>query len=92
MNSPDNALITLKLRCEDNYLDIQEGSEIWTQAQVIEMRGGVAWYEPQKMRENFVLNANDVSALTQLANQGNNLAKLGWNLPNPETWEGIQWV
>jgi len=46
---------------------------------------------PQKMMENFVLNSDDVAALTQFANQGDNLTKLGWNLSEPETWEGVQW-
>jgi hypothetical protein len=44
------------------------------------------------MRDDFVLNANDVAVLTQFANQGNNLSKLGWDLSMSETWAGIQWV
>jgi hypothetical protein len=49
-------------------------------------------YERQKMRENIALNADDIATLTAFANQGDNLAKLGWDLLHLETWEGIYWA
>ena len=86
-------LIDPVFRCERNYLDIHDGSELWTQIQTfIERDGTAADFDHQKMKENFVLNASDVATLAQFANQGDNLSKLGWNLSRPETWQGIQWI
>ena len=81
------------LRCEGNYLDIQEDSSLWIQIQTLKNSAvTLASYELQKMKQNFVLNSDEVDALTQFANQNDNLTKLGWNLSNPETWSGIQWI
>ena len=89
--SASSALVVL--RCEQNYLDIQEDSELWTQIQTIEGRtAALVSYAPQKMKDDFVLSAEDVAILTQFANQDDNLTKLGWNLSEPETWEGVQWL
>jgi hypothetical protein len=64
-----------------------------TQINAIKARESVLVnYVPQKIRENFVLNASDVAVLTQFARQGDNLSKLGWDLSRPETWRGIQWL
>ena len=80
------------LRCEHNYLDIQDGSAALMFIQMVQRRtGSLVSYWPQKMRPDFVLNADDVATLTQFANQGDNLAKLGWDLSAPETWSGVQW-
>ena len=73
-------------------MDIQEGSALWVQIQRVREYGSRANYSPQRMREGFVLNASDVDILTQFAIQGDNLTKLGWDLSQPETWRGIQWV
>ena len=49
-------------------------------------------FSPQKMMENFILNADDVTTLTQIATQGGNHSKLEWDLNRPDTWQGIQWI
>lgn len=37
-------------------------------------------------------NDNDYQKLVAFAQQGNNLAKLGWSLDYPDTWTGITWI
>jgi Fibronectin type III domain./Lipase (class 3). len=81
------------LRCERNYLDTQEGSDLWTQIQLLESSPtSLVYYTPQKLAEDIRFNATDLAALTQFFNQDDNGSKLGWNISKPETWTGVQWI
>jgi hypothetical protein len=80
----------------------EEGSMLWSQLQDIEAgpatrafdepSGTLLSYDYQKIREDIGFNAYDIDILTQFANQDDNLEKLGWDLSEPETWQGVQWI
>ena len=37
-------------------------------------------------------NAHDIEKITAFANQGDNLAQLGWNLSDPKSWDYVTWT
>jgi|GEM_PF-2392628 Leucine-rich repeat (LRR) protein len=48
-------------------------------------------FSPQRI-DNAKINANDLSKLKAFANQGNNLASLGWDLDDPSSWDYVYWT
>lgn len=78
------------LKCGGNYLNITD-----LQAQfdaVAERAGGYVKFLPQSVfGETSNFYTFEYETLKAFANQGSNLAKLGWDLNVPGEWAGVQW-
>ncbi|MDR3288649.1 MAG: leucine-rich repeat protein [Peptococcaceae bacterium] len=79
--------------CQDNYLDVYEDAALVSSLAEIESReNGWVKYEPQKPIASIPVNADDLSQLSALALQGDNLSALGWNMTEPLNLRGVEWI
>ena len=87
----------------ENKIDMGEKATPGTHVKGInEVAAFVAWdepgdpdgyfnFSPQKI-DSSKLNAYDVAKLKAFANQGDNLASLGWDLDDPGNWDYVYWT
>ena len=81
------------LDCSNNRLDIREESALMAEIQLIMARDG-AWvqYSPQKVEDSAVFHQDELDELAALINTGDNADELGWDIDNPASWAGVEWV
>ena len=81
-----------ELICENNLLDVREGSGLKNDIDRLNQRGDFVYsYYPQTFASDVEFNENDVAKLTALARTGSNLDALGWDLGNPASFSGVKW-
>ena len=83
---------TTYLDCSGNLLDPSEPHLADLYNDINASEDGTAVLLPQDIPEGAVFDGHDLAALTALANQGDNLARLGWDLTDPASWAGITWT
>lgn len=77
--------------CEDNNIIEADNTDLLNTLNSIESNGGSVEMGTQKYNNNFEFNANELEALTDFANSSLNLEKLGWDLDDPYSWQGVKW-
>lgn len=96
----DNNLTTLDvssssnlntLFCEGNRILEAANPQLSAAVAAINESGGDAEIGTQQYLDNFGFNADEVENLTEFANTSYNLNKLGWDLSDPWSWEGVEW-
>ncbi len=85
------------LRARNNpfiYIDISNNPNLTEENFEVDERVTVKGNENIADRVGVVeqYNADEVAKLTAFANQDDNLTKLGWNLDDPGSWNGINWL
>ena len=83
---------------QNNYLDLSDPVIIASIAKIqaiVDKNGGEFIYTPQRTPQLYPTpdgySDNDYQKLVAFALQGDNLAKLGWDLTDPESWGGVIW-
>ena len=74
------------VNCEYNYLTDFTVWELLAQNEENRIL-----YLEQNVPDGANFSETDISILTQMANTGSNLEKLGWNLSKPQEWYGVSW-
>ena len=77
--------------CEDNNIVESQNKELVEKLDSINLSGGAAIIGGQKYNKEYSFNETELSRLTDFANMSLNLEKLGWNLEEPYTWQGVKW-
>lgn len=77
--------------CDNNNIVESQNAELLKSINTINSNGGSAIIGTQKYNENYNFNPSELSSLTEFANMSLNLEKLGWNLDEPYTWQGVEW-
>lgn len=77
--------------CEDNNLVESQNKQFVEKMNSINLNGGSAIIGTQKYNEEYSFNAEELSSLSDFANMSLNLEKLGWNMEEPYTWQGVEW-
>jgi len=77
--------------CENNNIVELQNAELLNRVNSINSCGGSAIIGAQKYNKNYPFNASELSSLTDFANMSLNLEKLGWDMENPSTWQGVEW-
>ncbi len=77
--------------CDNNNIVESQNAELLSSINTINANGGSAIIGTQKYNENYAFNTAELSSLTEFANMSLNLEKLGWDLDDPYTWQGVEW-
>ena len=77
--------------CDNNNIVESQNAELLNSINAINANGGSAIIGTQKYNENYTFNTAELSSLTEFANMSLNLEKLGWDLDDPYTWQGVEW-
>ena len=77
--------------CDNNNIVESQNTELLNSINAINANGGSAIIGTQKYNENYTFNTAELSSLTEFANMSLNLEKLGWDLDDPYTWQGVEW-
>lgn len=77
--------------CDNNNIIESQNTDLVKALSAINDNGGAAIIGAQKYNENYSFNTSELSSLTEFADMSLNLEKLGWDLDNPYTWQGVEW-
>jgi len=77
--------------CSNNRIVETENQALLSRIEAINNNGGSAEIGPQKYNEEYSFDAAELASLTDFAGMALNLEKLGWNLEEPYTWQGVEW-
>ncbi len=77
--------------CSENRIVESQNADLMNQMNAINLNGGSAVLGTQKYNEGYDFNAAELSSLSAFANTSLNLEKLGWDLDDPYSWEGVEW-
>ena len=79
------------LFCEGNRILEAANPQLSAAVAAINEAGGAAEIGGQQYLDNFDFNADELENLTTFANTSANLEKLGWDLSDPWSWQGVEW-
>ncbi|MBR4892719.1 MAG: leucine-rich repeat protein, partial [Clostridia bacterium] len=100
LNLQNNSIYTLDLTnntasntiyISNNYLNISEGSDFYKELKGFEQNDAVISAYPQKLLSELEFCESDIAILKEIAQSGDNLDKLGWNIDDPSTYYGVTW-
>ena len=100
LNLQNNSIYTLDLTSNtalntiyisNNYLNISEGSDFYKALKGFEQNDAVISAYPQKLLSELEFCESDMTILKEIAQSGDNLDKLGWNIDDPSTYYGVTW-
>lgn len=77
--------------CENNNIIEYNNSELMTCISNINENGGSAEFGLQKYDSNYSFDSDELTSMKDFANSSLNLEKLGWDLAEPYTWQGVEW-
>lgn len=78
--------------CDGNYLSMNPKNDLYKKLIQYADNGSNISFAYQCVPENAKFNTTELTKLKELANTSNNLEILGWDIDNPASYVGIQWI
>lgn len=78
--------------CDGNYLSINPKNELYKRLIQYANNGSNISFTNQCVPENAKFNSTELTKLKEFANTNKNLEILGWDIDNPASYVGIQWI
>lgn len=82
----------LDVYCDGNYLSTNPNKDLYKRLIQYADNGSNISFSNQCVPENAKFNTAEVTKLKEFANTSNNLEVLGWDIDNPASYVGIQWI
>ena len=82
----------LDMYCDGNYLSMNPKEDLYKKLSHYADNGSNVSFSNQSVPENAKFNTTELTKLKQFANADNNLEILGWDIDNPASYTGIQWI